>query len=319
VPNWVGHGMRAAHAYSFTVFTPTYNRAHTLSRVHACLESQTFRDFEWLVVDDGSTDHTRSLMESLRHKASFSMRYIYQKNAHKKGAFNRGVRESLGELFLTLDSDDECVPNALERLWWHWMNIPQSVRTRFSAVTGLCADEDGNLVGDRFPTESSDGWIDSDSLEIRYRYHVKGEKWGFQRTDVLRNFPFPEDVQGHVPEGVVWSAIARRYRTRYVNEVLRIYHRGNDQLTRSRDPGKYGDGHAFWAREVLENEWRWMRLDPVWMLKVAANYTRFHRHLHRTQRHKQWPLKEIVPRLLVALMWPVGVGRYWLDLKKKRG
>ena len=216
----------AADVYSFTVFTATYNRAHLLPRVYSSLELQTYRDFEWLVVDDGSTDDTRSLIDSYSRKATFPIRYVYQDNAHKKTAFNRGVRESRGELFLQLDSDDECVPNALERLWWNWMNIPEGERGRFSAVTALCVDENGHIVGTRFPAEEDRNWIDSDSLEIHYRYHVQGEKWGFHRTDVLKEFPFPENVHGLVPEGVVWSVISRHYRTRYVNEALRIYHRG---------------------------------------------------------------------------------------------
>ena len=308
----------AADVYSFTVFTATYNRAHLLPRVYSSLELQTYRDFEWLVVDDGSTDDTRSLIDSYSRKATFPIRYVYQDNAHKKTAFNRGVRESRGELFLQLDSDDECVPNALERLWWNWMNIPEGERGRFSAVTALCVDENGHIVGTRFPAEEDRNWIDSDSLEIHYRYHVQGEKWGFHRTDVLKEFPFPENVHGLVPEGVVWSVISRHYRTRYINEALRIYHTEPDQLTRQEDVSKSADGLALWAREVLEHEWQWLKYDPVQILKAAANYTRFHRHLHHTEPSKQWPLKTLVPLLLVALMWPLGMGKYWLDLRTRR-
>jgi hypothetical protein len=318
--NWFDCNLRAAGVYSFTVFTPTYNRAHSLPRVYSSLESQTYRDFEWLVVDDGSTDDTRSLIDSYSHKATFPIRYIYQHNAHKKTAFNRGVRESGGELFLQLDSDDEYVPKALERFWWHWMNIPAGERARFSAVTALCVGENGHIVGTRFPTEEDQKWIDSDSLEMQYRYHVQGDKCGFQRTEVLREFPFPENVQGLVPEGVVWSTISRHYRTRYVNEALQTIHQeGPDRLTRQRgDWGKHADGHALWAREVLENEWQWLMYAPVQILKMAGNYTRFHRHLHHTEPSKQWPLKTLVPLLLVFLMWPLGMGQYWLDLKKRR-
>lgn len=230
---WLDCKVRGADVYSFTVFTPTYNRAHVLPRVYNSLESQTYRDFEWLVVDDGSTDDTRSLIDSYSRKATFPIRYIYQHNAHKKTAFNRGVRESGGELFLTLDSDDECVPKALERLWWHWMNIPAGERARFSAVTALCLGENAHTVGTHFPAKEGQDWIDSNSLELHYRYHVQGEKWGFHRTNVLKEFPFPENVHGLVPEGVVWSVISRHYRTRYVNKALRIYHTEPDQRERA--------------------------------------------------------------------------------------
>lgn len=300
-----------AMLYRFTVFTPTYNRAHTLRRVYESLKHQTFRDFEWLIVDDGSTDNTRELVEIWQRENPFPIRYFWQDNAHKKAAFNRGVKEAKGEFFLPFDSDDEALPNALDILNWHWCNIPAAERDGFSSLIGLCINSEGVVVGSRFPANV----FDSDSLAIRHRYRVEGEKWGFQRTDVLRQFPFPEDVQGLVPEGVVWSAIASRYKTRFVNDVLRIYYTEANSITQA-SAEKNADGLALWAREVLCSEWRWLRYNPKWFLKMAANYTRFHLHLQKSQPGKHWDLRGFVPRLLVALMWPVGMLRYWLDVRK---
>jgi glycosyltransferase involved in cell wall biosynthesis len=305
------------HRYRFTVFTPTYNRAHTLLRVYESLKRQTFRDFEWLIVDDGSTDNTRERVERWRQDNLISIRYFWQPNSHKKTAFNRGVTEARGELFLTMDSDDEAMPNALESLNRHWMSIPDSQRSHFSAVTGLCIDTTGEIVGSRFPADV----LDSDTSEVFYRYGVVGEKWGFQRSDILRQFPFPEDVDGYVPEGVVWSAIAAHYKTRFINEVLRIYHNENVSITREGTAEdriqRHADGHALWAREVICNEWRWFLFDPKWFLKMAANYTRFHLHLQKLQSRKRWPLNGLFPRMLVMLMWPVGVARYELDIWRR--
>ena len=303
------------NVYRFTVFTPTYNRAHTLPRVYESLKRQTFRDFEWLIVDDGSTDNTRELVKNWQKENLLPIRYFWQENAHKKAAFNRGVQEAKGELFLPLDSDDEALPAALEILNRHWCGIPDLEREKFSAVTGLCVDKKGRIVGSRFPADL----LDSNSLEIRYRYQVTGEKWGFQRTDILRQFPYLLDVDGHVPEGIVWSAIARKYKTRFVNESLRIYYIEDDSLSKSAvvyGAAKNAEGHALWAREVLCNEWCYFAYSPKWFLKMAANYSRFHRHLQKTQPGKHYPLRGLVPRLLVALMWPVGMLRYGLDLKK---
>src|SRR5216684_1317229 len=111
------------YRYVFTVFTPTFNRSLTLSRVYESLRLQTFRDFEWLIVDDGSTDGTKGLVEKWQAESAFAIRYIYQENQGKPAAFNHGVQEARGELFLTLDSDDACVPQALERLKCHWDGI----------------------------------------------------------------------------------------------------------------------------------------------------------------------------------------------------
>lgn len=140
-------------AFLFTICTPTYNRAHTLSRVHESLMRQTFRDFEWVVVDDGPTDGTGELVRKWKadHRTWFPIRYFWQENQHKKVAFNRGVREARGELFLVADSDDWFPPNALETFAEHWRLIPDGEREQFAGVCGLCVYENGRVVGDRFP------------------------------------------------------------------------------------------------------------------------------------------------------------------------
>src|SRR5260221_4826788 len=150
------------YRYVFTVFTPTFNRCSTLNRAYETLRLQTFRDFEWLIVDDGSTDGTRELVEKWRAISEFPIRYIYQENQGKPTAFNHGVREAQGELFLTLDSDDACVPQALERFKYHWDGISLAEKDKFSAVTVLCKDQDGRLVGEKFPRDV----LDSDSIEL---------------------------------------------------------------------------------------------------------------------------------------------------------
>src|SRR5579872_2682653 len=141
-------------AYLFTVFTPTYNRASTLPRVYESLKAQTFRGFEWLIVDDGSTDSTREIVE--KWQAEFPIRYIYQRNQGKPAAYNRAVAEARGELFLFIDSDDACLPEALERLKYHWDGIPAGERGKFSAVTALCKDQHDCLCGEKFPCDVLD-------------------------------------------------------------------------------------------------------------------------------------------------------------------
>src|ERR1700687_2026026 len=108
------------YRYTFTVFTPTYNRAGTLPRVYESLRLQTFRDFEWLVVDDGSKDNTEELIKEWQAKAEFPIRYIRPQNQGKPAATNRATQEAQGEFIATVDSDDACVPESLERLKYHW-------------------------------------------------------------------------------------------------------------------------------------------------------------------------------------------------------
>ncbi|MFN9095693.1 MAG: glycosyltransferase family A protein [Alphaproteobacteria bacterium] len=301
----------------FTVFTPSYNRAHTIHRVYESLQQQTFRDFEWLVVDDGSTDNTKSIVEAWKKEAPFPIRYVWQENGHKKKALNHGIRLASGELFLTADSDDAFLPTALERFAHHWLAIPENERIHFAGVCGLCQDPQGNIVGDPFP---GDWGMDSDSLEMRHKFGVRGEKWGFNRTDILRAQPFPEHLPGYVPEGVVWTAIAARYKTRFINEVVRTYFQdAGNQVTQARNPARDTVGSLYWKSIVLNNELKWFKHNPVYFLTEAARWTRFRLHLDVSQAPQErfWPVSA-GGRLLVVLMAPMGLAWWLYDCWKRR-
>jgi hypothetical protein len=205
------------------------------------------------------------------------------------------------------------VPQALERFKHHWDAIPDDRRPSFSAVTALCVDQHGALVGDPFPADV----IDSDSLEMRYRYRVRGEKWGFQRTDVLERFPYPVlDRPSYIPESVVWNPIARHYRTRFVNERLRVYHRDgrpvSDQVTRAA-PRAHAAGHALWHATVLNDEIDWFRHAPLDFLRSAAHYSRFSLHAGVPLGEQVRRLRRPLGRLLWAAALPVGLAAYARD------
>ena len=298
-------------SYLFTVFTPTYNRESTLPRVYESLKSQTFRDFEWLVVDDGSTDNTRERIAKWQTDADFSIRYIYQPNRGKPAAINRGVQEAAGELFLTLDSDDSCAPQALERLKYHWSCIPPEKRERFSAVTALCQDQYGRLSGTKFPKDV----MDSDSVEMYLNRKMRGEKWGFQRTEALREFPFPSlGEQKFVPESVVWMALSRKYKTRFVNEVLRTWNI-QDGAT---DHLSYLNKNVLWGRAyfykfILNDFVDWLPRAPLGMLRSAVLFSRYSFGLGKNFLSQWRDLKDVRSKLLVAAGLPFGFLIYLRD------
>jgi glycosyltransferase involved in cell wall biosynthesis len=301
--------------YLFTVFTPTFNREKTLHRVYESLKSQTFQDFEWLIVDDGSNDSTRELVNKWIQESNFPIRYIYQENQGKHCAFNKGVQEAKGELFLTLDSDDGCVAHALERFAYHWEGIPDDQKSQFSAVTSLCVDQYGNTIGDRFPLDV----FDSNSLESYYKCKIRGEKWGFHKTDVLKQFPFPvrSDCK-FIPEGIVWSAIARKYKTRYINEYLRVYwkeDRGqSNQLSNIQNPSRHAAGHVLWYQSKLENEIDWFRYSPAQFVRCAIHFSRFSFHIKEGVIKQNQSLTNFWSKFLWFSMLPIGYLVYKKDI-----
>lgn len=301
-------------SYVFSVFTATYNRAHTIGRVYQSLKDQTYRNFEWLIVDDGSTDNTSELIKQWQQEADFPIRYFYQEKAGKHIAFNYGVREAKGELFLNFDSDDACVPEALERFKYHWDHLPEAQKEQFSAIACLCKDQNDQIIGTSFPFNPTD----SDSLEIVHRFKVTGDKWGFQRTDILRHFPFPElPGQNFIPEGIVWSKIARAYKARFFNEPLYICFRGIDQLTNTHSPSSQALGHALWHVSILNEEIQWLTYAPFNFVRSAIHYSRFSFHVG-TSIIEQWiGLNTWLGKVLWLLVLPLGYVAYLKDPKNQ--
>ncbi len=287
----------------FTVFTATFDRAHTLPRVYRSLQEQTFRSFEWLIVDDASTDGTAELVRGWQQDAAFPIRYVRQEHGGKHAAFNRGVSLATGDLFLSIDSDDACVPEALERFWHHWVSIDPAAQPPFSAVTALAADQDGRVIGEPFAMSPTD----STSLEMYFGRGPRGDNWGFHATNVLRQFPFPEPPGvTFVAESIVWFAISRRYRTRYVNDVLLTVH-SDAQGTRlsSLSPGT-ARGRLMFHQAVIEDYLDFLFRSPNLVLRSFVNYARYSYYLRvgsveQIRRVRRWPT-----RMLLAPLLPVG-------------
>jgi glycosyltransferase involved in cell wall biosynthesis len=201
----------------FTVLTPAYNRAHTLARVYESLTQQTFRDFEWLVIDDGSSDGTDTLVARFKESASFPIRYQWKTNGGRHTALNLGVKLAEGEFVMILDSDDRCTSNALESFDIHWKQIPNP--NIFSTLVCLCMTPDGKPIGSPFRSDVLDGHTFAEQLHIR----GNANRSGINRTDVLREFPFPEGERC-VPDSLIWNRMAKKYAARFVNEALYIYY-----------------------------------------------------------------------------------------------
>jgi glycosyltransferase involved in cell wall biosynthesis len=240
----------------FTVFTPTYNRAHTLPATYESL----------------CRYNTEQLVQEWIQANIITIRYYKQINSGKHIAFNQGVKEAQGDLFLTLDSDDQCTLNALEIFYTTWLSIPENQRNKFSGVTCLCMNTNGDIVGDRFPSDN----MDMDAVTMTTRYNIKGEKWGFHRTKILKDYPFPEfKGEKFIPEGLVWNRIAKNYILRFINEPLRIFEYLPDGLSANMIKIRVNSplGTRLYYQEYLSFE-----LPFIERLKTTINYFRFSFH-----------------------------------------
>lgn len=198
-----------------TVFTPTYNRAKLLPDLYESLKRQTCKDFEWVIVDDGSTDDTESLVKQWIPQADFSVCYTKKENGGKQRAVNLGVQKAKGEYFFIVDSDDILTDNAVETAL-KWFDTIKDEKD-FGGIGGQKGYKNGKAIG-----ESFDGiYLDATTLE-RAKYRINGDKAEIFYTDVLKKFPFPEfEGEKFVPEALVYNRIAQAgYKLRWFNEIV---------------------------------------------------------------------------------------------------
>lgn len=214
-----------------TVFTPTYNRAHTIEKLYKALQRQSFRDFEWIVVDDGSSDNTESLFSQwIRENQSFRILYIKQANGGKHRAFNRAILEASSELFYTVDSDDYPADDSLSLIDATEKTIPAEKRAEFIGICGLKSFFNRKLIGTTF-TETE--YLDIVSLD-KEKYHITGDRANVFYTEMIKKYPFPEfEGEKFVTENVVWDRLAGDgYKLRFFNRTLTFCEYRTDGLTK---------------------------------------------------------------------------------------
>lgn len=211
-----------------TVFTPTYNRAYILSNLYKSLQRQTFCDFEWLIVDDGSTDNTRELISEWQNEENaFIIHYYWQENGGKCRAINKALELAKGKLFFTVDSDDYLTDDALEKVVKWESELPKG--ERFCGVAGNLGTSPTETSNTIFPGQYYEG-----SLLDRYK-NVDGERAIIFYTEVHRRFKYPEfPGEKFMTEAVVYNRIAAAgYKIRFYNDIIWIYKYIEDGLTRS--------------------------------------------------------------------------------------
>lgn len=302
--------------FEITAFTCTYNRADTLTRTYASLCSQTVRNFEWIVYDNGSTDNTAELLKTWKQEADFPITLLGRPdNSGFQRSFNHGINAARGFFWLLLDSDDEVVPEAFETMMEIWRSIPDDQQAQFTGVTVNCIDQNGDFVGTPFPHNPTD----SNSLEIFYKHKVRAEKFGMNRVDVLKQYPFP-DVDDHVNPGVVWSAIAQKYKTRFANEQLRIYYieeEGRpDQLSFHTALSNNAFGRRMSHQHSLNNNIEWFKHDPLQFIKHAVVYNVCSKKLAINASNTIKDIKPTLGKFLVLLTYPVALAAFFMEDRK---
>lgn len=169
---------------TLTVFTLTYNRAYCLNKCYESLLRQTCKDFEWLVVDDGSTDNTRELVAGWQSEKKIPIKYIYKKNGGMHSGYNVAYDNIFTELAVSIDSDDYMTDNAVELIVSFW---EKNKDDKYAGIVALDITEDGNIIGKPLPNQKS-----MKVYDYYNRLHGAGDKKMVYRPETIRPYRSPE-------------------------------------------------------------------------------------------------------------------------------
>lgn len=207
-----------------TIFTPVYNRERSIRDVYDSLMNQTDKHFEWLVINDGSTDNTgRVLNEIVRvHDCSFPIRLFEQENKGLNRTINFAIEQARGDMLMRLDSDDVALPDAVKKIheWYPRIMNEDSI----CAIAFRSMHFDGSLVG----FHPFDGEMISDFCSFRHIFHGTGDRNEVMKVDVYKRYKFPEyEGENFCPEALVWNRIAQDYQCLYLPDP--IYKKGFEE------------------------------------------------------------------------------------------
>lgn len=286
-----------------TVLTPTFNREGVLQSLWDSLQKQTVKDFEWLVVDDGSTDGTKNLITQLQENSDFPIRYIYKSNGGKHTALNVGIQTICSELTFIVDSDDCVTDDAVESI----LKIHQKYRSQnnICGYAFLRAFPDGKVNGKKFDVDEKIGSY----IDVR----VNGDDTGADKAEVfkthcLKEFPFPEyPNEKFLGEDLVWVRMARKYQMVHINKAIYIGNYLEDGLTNNRRKHNIASpiGCMHRAEEFMESD-----LKTRYRIKGGLQYIVYGRFagvkicdLIRKSRHKILATVCIPGGLLLYARW----------------
>lgn len=281
-----------------SILTPSWNRASYLHSVWEGLQSQGFRDFEWIIGNDGSQDETVEVVRMLAQKSDFPVTLVSaSQRVGKSRIDNEIVAAAQGDFILWCDSDDVLLPQALQTLIDTWNTIPAAARKEFCGVSALCETEDG-VLGNRFYNPDAPQDMSWNTLF----QSLRADLVIFTRAELLKQNPFLE-VDFLISESSVWSKIGV-LKTRFTPVVLERKRYGEENALSHSGHMSYNRGHAH--AMAVTKPYISHFLTPKDRLKRAVNYLRYCRHAEISLRtaFQLWQASGREMALFLAL-WPV--------------
>lgn len=214
----------------FTIITPVYNRENTIIRTLSSVENQKFKNIEYIIINDGSTDLSSSIVVEFMNNTSLPIMFIEKENGGVHTARNVGFKYARGQFVICIDSDDELLPEACQVFYDEWNSIPENEKDEYWQMKALCISEKGELCSEQFPSN-----INELNTDVAFNFFSvsSGEQIGCRKAAILKEnmFPEPEYVK-FVNEYYLWAKLEKQYKSWGINIPVRIYHtEGDDHIS----------------------------------------------------------------------------------------
>ena len=209
-----------------TVFTPTYNRAYCLHKCYESMKRQTCNKFEWLIIDDGSSDGTKEMVKQwMEEESAFEIRYIYKKNGGMHTAYNVAYENINTELAMNIDSDDYLTDTAIEDILNFWI---KNKKEGVGGIYALDQYENGEIIGTTFPDDLKEfqGWGYKTIFYMcngkKKKYHNQGDKKFIGVTEIIKKYPQIPVFEGEKYHSLYYKQhlIERDYKIQIMNKPV---------------------------------------------------------------------------------------------------
>lgn len=312
----------------FTVYTPTYNRAHTLPRVYDCLRNQSYKDFIWLIVDDGSTDNTKELVDTWIKEAILEIKYLYKQNGGKHTAMELAHMNVNTKYVIGLDSDDILVYDAIETFYHHWKLIEQQgVENEIAEIRAFSIDNKARKIvgGDLSMFNEDNCYIDATWQEWYIKCKRGHEMIMAHNTKKLNEcvliskYKYEVNKIKFINEGVFWSSIGRNYKTRFVNYIARIYYQDEVSILRPeiKDKNRFYN-HLVGSFYLVDENIKYFWYSPSYFIKNIFIFSISGLYIGKSVKNQIREINNKPFILLYVLQYPISYIIY-LYIKFIRG
>ena len=294
--------------HRLTIFTPTYNRAHTIERTYHSLCRQSCKEFDWLIIDDGSTDNTASIVKAWVAENKIPIRYVYKENGGLYTGYNVAYSLIESELCVCVDSDDYMPDDAVEKIYRCWI---ERGGEQYAGLIGLDFHLDGTPIGGYFPTGLDNVWF----MDLYIKKLHLGDVKPVLRTDLMKTVAPMVGFEGekNFNPAYMMMQVCDRYPILLLNENLCFvdYQTGLDSMSAGIWKQYRNSTHSFQKQRMLElqlvhNSWKNR-------IRVAIHYVASSVIAH----DKGW-LRKSPKKWITVLVSPMGLVLYLLILYKSR-